>query len=178
MKVMEWSRKSEETLTSCMDEMRQTLGHLEPLSRAMRARNECGNTRLRRLTTTRTFTCYPSVSRHCWVSCASCLSWLSRCHWCRTSHRSVSPRTRNSKYKVLLDVAVRLCPVIVNSNCIPNSGIFHIAKTCLLMCCLHKAWNGTVFQVEGRDASRVMSSQRPGARRLRRRRTRHDDFGR
>ena len=30
MKVMERSRKSEETLTSCMDEMRQTLGHLEP----------------------------------------------------------------------------------------------------------------------------------------------------
>ena len=30
MKVMGRSRKSEETLTSCMDEMRQTLGHLEP----------------------------------------------------------------------------------------------------------------------------------------------------
>ena len=30
MKVMKRSRKSEETLTSCMDEMRQTLGHLEP----------------------------------------------------------------------------------------------------------------------------------------------------
>ena len=30
MKVMKRSKKSEETLTSCMDEMRQTLGHLEP----------------------------------------------------------------------------------------------------------------------------------------------------
>ena len=30
LKVMERSRKSEETLTSGMDEMRQTLGHLEP----------------------------------------------------------------------------------------------------------------------------------------------------
>ena len=30
MKVMKRSRKSEETLTSCMDEMRQTNGHLEP----------------------------------------------------------------------------------------------------------------------------------------------------
>ena len=30
MQVMNRSRKSEETLTSCMDEMRQTLGHLEP----------------------------------------------------------------------------------------------------------------------------------------------------
>ena len=30
MKVMKRSRKSEETLTSCMDEVRQILGHLEP----------------------------------------------------------------------------------------------------------------------------------------------------
>ena len=30
MKVMKRSWKSEGTLTSCMDEMRQTLGHLEP----------------------------------------------------------------------------------------------------------------------------------------------------
>ena len=30
MKVMKRSGKSEETLTSCMDEMRQTLAHLEP----------------------------------------------------------------------------------------------------------------------------------------------------
>ena len=29
----------------------------------------------------------------------------------------------------LLDVVVKLCPVIVNSICIPNSCIFHIAKT-------------------------------------------------
>ena len=36
----------------------------------------------------------------------------------------------------LLDVVVRLCPVIVNSICIPNSCIFHIAKTGLLRCCL------------------------------------------
>ena len=35
----------------------------------------------------------------------------------------------------LLDVVVRLCPVIVNSNCIPNFCIFHIAKTGLLRCC-------------------------------------------
>ena len=30
MKVTKRSRKSEETLTSCVDEMRRTLGHLEP----------------------------------------------------------------------------------------------------------------------------------------------------
>ena len=51
----------------------------------------------------------------------------------------ISPRIRNSKNKVsfLLDDEVRLCPVIVNSICIPNSCIFHIAKTALLRCCLH-----------------------------------------
>ena len=37
----------------------------------------------------------------------------------------------------LLDVAVRLCPVIVNSICTPNSCVFHIAKTGLLRCCLY-----------------------------------------
>ena len=36
----------------------------------------------------------------------------------------------------LLNVVVRLCPVIVNSNCISNSCMFHIAKTGLLRCCL------------------------------------------
>ena len=36
----------------------------------------------------------------------------------------------------LLDVVVRLCPVIVNSNCIPNSGMFDIAKAGPLRCCL------------------------------------------
>ena len=36
----------------------------------------------------------------------------------------------------LLDVVGRLCPVIVNLICIPNSFIFHIAKTGLLRCCL------------------------------------------
>ena len=37
----------------------------------------------------------------------------------------------------LLDVVVRLCPVIVNSLCVLNSCIFHIAKTGLLRCCLY-----------------------------------------
>ena len=37
----------------------------------------------------------------------------------------------------LLDIVVRLCPVIVRSICIPNSCIFHIAKTGLLRCCLY-----------------------------------------
>ena len=97
--------------------------------------------------TTRTLTC----SGHCWVSCcASCCfsgSWFSRCHWCRTPQRPASWFHSSTAfhhayaYKVqssfLLDVAVRLCPVIVNSICIPNSCIFHIAKTGLLRCCLY-----------------------------------------
>ena len=37
----------------------------------------------------------------------------------------------------LLDVVVRLCPVIVHSICIPNSCIFLIANTGLLRCCLY-----------------------------------------
>ena len=49
--------------------------------------------------------------------------------------------TTHTQYQVqssfLLDVVVRLCPVIVNSICIPNSCIFHIAKTGLLRCCLY-----------------------------------------
>ena len=38
----------------------------------------------------------------------------------------------------LLDVVVRLCPVIVNSNCIPNSCIFHTEKTGPLRCCPYR----------------------------------------
>ena len=41
----------------------------------------------------------------CWGSCAlrgRCSgSWWSRCHWCRASCRSVSPRIRNTKCRVL-----------------------------------------------------------------------------
>ena len=37
----------------------------------------------------------------------------------------------------LLDIVVRLCPVIVISICIPNSFMFHIAKTGLLRCSSH-----------------------------------------
>ena len=75
MKVMKRSRRSERTLTSCMNEMRLKK-HSDILSHAMCARNECDSrdrTRTKKtITTTRTFTCSPSVSRHCWVSCASC----------------------------------------------------------------------------------------------------------
>ena len=68
------------------------LKHSDILSHAMCARHECDNRNRRRTkktNTTRTFTCSPSVSRHCRVSCALCWSWFSRCHWCRSSDRSV-----------------------------------------------------------------------------------------
>ena len=42
----------------------------------------------------------------------------------------------------LLDVVVRLCPVIVHSICIPNSCIFLTAKTCVLRCCLYRRGHG------------------------------------
>ena len=38
----------------------------------------------------------------------------------------------------LLDVVVRLCPVIVHSICIPNSCKFLIAKTGFLRCCIYR----------------------------------------
>ena len=54
----------------------------------------------------------------------------------------------------LLDVVVRLCPVIVNSNCIPNSCILHIAKTGPLRCCPYRLRrpNG-VIQVDGNPSA-------------------------
>ena len=52
-------------------------------------------------------------------------SWWSRCHWCRASCRSVSPRRRNTKSRVLsfwilkstYALVVRLYSVIVNFIC-------------------------------------------------------------
>ena len=86
-KVEEW------TPTSCMDEMRQTRGHLEPRDVCVGMVTTSDWTRLTTL-------CAHSRVHHvkCRVSCALCWSWFSRCHWCQTSHRSVSPRIRNSKF--------------------------------------------------------------------------------
>ena len=60
---------------------------------------------------------------------------FSRGHWCRTSHRSAGRFYTSTSFHhayaipstkfFLLDVVVRLCPVIVNSICIPNS--FHMS---------------------------------------------------
>ena len=44
----------------------------------------------------------------------------------------------------LLDVVVRLCPVIVNSDCSHNSSIWHIAKTGPLRCCPYKGCIGSL----------------------------------
>ena len=63
---------------------------------------------------------------------------FSRCHWCRTSHRSAGRFYTSTSFHhacaipstkfFLLDVVVRLCPVIVHTICIPKSCIFHIAN--------------------------------------------------
>ena len=54
--------------------------------------------------------------------------------------------TAHTQFKVqgsfLLDVVVRLCPVIVKSMCGPNCCIFLIAKTGLLRCCLYRNVKG------------------------------------
>ena len=42
----------------------------------------------------------------------------------------------------LLDIVVQLCPVIVNSDCSPNSCILHIAKAGPLRCCPYKTFTG------------------------------------
>ena len=63
--------------------------------------------------------------------------WFSHCHWCRTPQRPAGGFIRQLHFTThtqhqssfLLDVVVRLCPVMVHSVCIPNSCIFHIAKT-------------------------------------------------
>ena len=57
---MEWRVQGRrETLTSCMDEMRQTRGHLEP--RDVCARHECDDLKQNKTNkkTVRTFTCSP-----------------------------------------------------------------------------------------------------------------------
>ena len=81
MKVMERSRKSEKTLTSCTDEMRQTLGHLEP--------SDVCKEWVWQHKTTKTYNNYAHI--HVFMMCFVLMfsgSWFSRCHWCWTSHRS------------------------------------------------------------------------------------------
>ena len=72
-------------------------------------------------------------------------SWWSRCHWCRASCRSVSPRIRNAKCRVLsfwilwssCALVVKLYSVIVNSICNRILAHFYIAKAGHLRCCLY-----------------------------------------
>ena len=108
MKVMKRSRKSEETLTSCMDEMR----HSDILSHAMCARNECDNRKRTRTKKTNNYAhvhvftkCVTSLSGFmCFVlilfftlSLVSDVSPFSRVLYVNF----ISPRIRNSKYKVV-----------------------------------------------------------------------------
>ena len=149
---MKRSRKSEKTLTSCMDEMRQ---HSDILSHAMCARNECDSRNRTRTKKTNNYA-HIHVFPKCVTSLLGFMCFVLMFLWILAFTLSlvsdvspfsmkvlyvncISPRIRNTKYKssFLLDVAVRLCPVIVNSICIPNSRMFHIAKTGLLGCCVY-----------------------------------------
>ena len=142
---MEWRAQSwRETLTTCMDDVRHAHNlNLEPgdvVCRSWRPEPDLLDyahmgSRVHQFT--------------CWGSCALCGrcsgSWWSRCHWCRASCRSVSPRIRNTKCRVLsfwilqpnCALVVRLYSVIVNFSCNQILAHFYIAKTGHLRCCLY-----------------------------------------
>ena len=87
--------------------------HSDILSHAMCAKHECDSrnrTKKHKTNTSRAFTCSPNVSRHCRVSCALCWSWFSRLSLVSDVSpfskmilyvNLISPRLRNSKYKIL-----------------------------------------------------------------------------
>ena len=145
MKVMKRSRKSEETLTSCMDEMRQTLGHLEPCDVCKRMsvttqdyedKQLCAHSRV-------TQVCHVIVGFH--VLCVDLgfrvVIGVGRLTIQQEGFTRQLHFTTHTHFQIqssfLLDVVVQLCPAIVSSICIQNSCIFHSAKTGLLMCCLY-----------------------------------------
>ena len=149
--MMKRSKKSEETLTSCMDEMRQTLGHLEPCdvckelsvtTQDYEDEQLHAHSRVHQV-------CHVSVGFH--VLCVDLgfhvvigvgrltvqqESFIRQLHF--TTHTSFQVQS-----SFLLDVVVRLCPDIVNSICVSNACIFHIAKTGLLRCCKDMKKTGT-----------------------------------
>ena len=133
MNGMESSRsKSERSLHALM----RWDKHADILSHAMCARNECDDPRLRRLTTTRTFTCSPSVTSLSSFMCFVLILVFTLSLVSDVSPFSFTTETQfQEQSSFLLDVVVRLCPVKVNSDCSPNSCIFHIVKTGPLRCC-------------------------------------------
>ena len=116
----------------------------------MCARHECDNrnrTRTKKTNTTRTFTCSPSVCHVTVGFHVLCVDLgfhvvigVGRLTVQQDDFERQLNFTTHTPFQVqssfLLDVVVRLCAVIVNSYCIPNSCMFHIAKTGLLRCCL------------------------------------------
>ena len=133
----------------------------------MCARNECGNARLRRQTTLRAHSRVHQV-RHVIVEfhvlCVDLgfhvVIGVGRLTVQQDGFIRQLHFTTHTQYQVqssfLLDVVVRLCPVIVNSNCIPNSCIFHIAKTGPLRCCPYRlrTLNGVIQVGENPSAWR------------------------
>ena len=122
---MEWrAQKVEEwTLTSCMDEMRQTRGHLAP--RDVCAMSEYNDPRLNKTNKKTTCTFMSSVEFH--VLCVDLVFHVV----IGVGRLTVRFHHAYAIPSFLLDAAVRLCPVIVNSDCSHNSCILHIAKTVL-----------------------------------------------
>ena len=143
---MKRSRRSEETLTSCMDEMTQTREHLEPCdvckTMSVIAETKQGLRTLRAHSRVHQV-CHVNVGFH--VLCVDLgfhvVIGVGRLIVQRDGFIRQLNFTTHTQFQVqssfLLDVVVRLSPVIVNSNCIPNSCIFHIAKTGHLRCCLY-----------------------------------------
>ena len=121
--------------------MRQTLEHLEPMCDVQEMSVRTQNHDYEDSNTTRTLTC----------SCCACVDSLhlgfhvvigvGRLNVQQDGFIRQLHFTKHTQHQVqssfLLDVVLRLCPVIVNSICIPNSCIFLTAKTCVLRCCLY-----------------------------------------
>ena len=144
-RLMEWRAQSRRvTLTTCMDDVR----HAHNLRPTMWCANhDDGN-----LTTGLCAHGITRASIHVlrfmcamWRRCSG--SWWSRCHWCRASCRSVSPRI----YAIpsveffpagfcspIVALVVRLYSVIVNSSVAKLLHTFCTAKTGHLRCCLYR----------------------------------------
>ena len=114
----------------------------------MCAKNECDNARLQRLTTASAHSrvhkmCQVIVGIHvlCVVLGFHVVIGVGRLTVQRDGLKRQLHFTTHTQFQVqnsfLLDVVVRLYTVIVNSHCIPNSFIFHIAKTGPSRCCLY-----------------------------------------
>ena len=108
----------------------------------MCARNECDNTRLRRLKQLRAHSRVHVVLRVVSLDHGFyVVIGVGRLNVQQEGFIRQLHFTTHTRYQVqrpfLLDVVVRLCRVIVQSICFPNFLHIFIAKTGLLRCCLY-----------------------------------------